>query len=170
MQTYRVQTLEQVPTFVERSEAVDFIISDRGSAYEFFKLNCHTLPKPGKGLVKHYPERTTGFSHPQITRLVKQYVEAGYIKDGRSAGLSKPFQSRYTRQDIRLLAYLDKALEQLFGPLTRKVLRRQFEVFGDARFKRLCNLSKGHLPSLCKTEPIVTFGRLFSLPALPRLR
>ena len=59
--------------------------SDRSSAHEFtrstlVKLNCLTLPKPGKGLVKHYLEKVTGLSRPQITRLVKQYADTGYIK------------------------------------------------------------------------------------------
>ena len=48
LQTHRVHTLEQVRAFVEGCEAVDFIGSDRGSAYELIKstlieLNYHML-------------------------------------------------------------------------------------------------------------------------------
>ena len=38
------------------------------------------------------------------------------------------------------------------GPATRAVLRRQWEVFGDARFERLARLSNGHLYNLRKSR------------------
>lgn len=36
-------------------------------------------------------------------------------------------------------------LGQMSGAATRKVLRRQWQEFGDARFERLTRLSNGHL-------------------------
>ena len=53
LQTHRVQTLERVHAFVEDSEAVDFMISDCGSACELIKgmlirLNCHMLLKTAR--------------------------------------------------------------------------------------------------------------------------
>ena len=65
---------------------------------------------------------------------------------------AKPFERRYTRLDIRLLARLDAELGQMSGPATRAVLRRQWEVFGDARFERLARLSNGHLYNLRKSR------------------
>ena len=50
--------------------------------------------------------------------------------------------------DIRLLAEVDEAYEQMSGLATREVLRRQFEVFGDARFERLATISNGHVYNL----------------------
>ena len=50
------------------------------------------------------------------------------------------------------MADVDKALDQLSGPLSRKVLCWQFEIFGDARFVCLCKLSNGHLFNLRKTR------------------
>ena len=50
-----------------------------------------------------------------------------------------------TAADIRLVADVDEAYGQMSGLATREVLRRQFEVFGDARFERLATISNGHV-------------------------
>ena len=50
--------------------------------------------------------------------------------------------------DIRLLADVDEAYGQMSGLATREVLRRQFEVFGNARFERLATISNGHVYNL----------------------
>ena len=43
-------------------------------------------------------------------------------------------------------------LGQLSGPATRAVMRREFEVFGDARFERLAYISNGHPCNLRKSQ------------------
>ncbi|MDE0225840.1 MAG: hypothetical protein OXP28_11975 [Gammaproteobacteria bacterium] len=42
----------------------------------------------------------------------------------------------------------DRAFGQMSGLATREILRRQFEVFGDARFARLATISNGHVYNL----------------------
>ena len=59
-----------------------------------------------------------------------------------------PFERRYTRAGIRLLAVVDAAMGQMSGPATRALMRRQYEMFGDGRFERLARLSNGHLYNL----------------------
>jgi transposase InsO family protein len=49
---------------------------------------------------------------------------------------------------VQLLAEVDRALGTLSGPATACVLRRQRDVFGDARFERLGSISVGHLYNL----------------------
>src|SRR6202171_4417315 len=58
------------------------------------------------------------------------------------------FARRYTPLDVTLLAEVDRAMGTLLGPATACVLRRQRDVFGDARFERLGSLSVGHLYNL----------------------
>ena len=50
--------------------------------------------------------------------------------------------------DVALLAEVDSAMGTLSGPATACVLRRQRDVFGDARFERLGSISVGHLYNL----------------------
>jgi transposase InsO family protein len=58
------------------------------------------------------------------------------------------FARRYTAADVALLAEVDRAMGTLAGPATACVLRRQRDVFGDARFERLGSISVGHLCNL----------------------
>ena len=153
LQTERVRTLDQVRAFVEGSEAVDFARGEREGVYTLVrrtlvKLDYHRLGKPGKGLVRRYLAKVTGLSRAQLTRLIGQHRRTGCIVDRRGGAPPQPFKRRYTRADIRLLAQVDTALGQMSGAATRAVLRRQYAVYGDARFKRLCRLSNGHLYNL----------------------
>ena len=153
LQTQRVRTLEQVRAFVEGSEAVDFAGGDREGVYTLVRrtlvqLDYHRLGKPDKGLVKRYLGKVTGLSRAQLTRLIGQHRGTGRIEDRRGGAPARPFERRYTASDIRLLAQVDAQLGQMSGAATRKVLRRQWEVFGDARFERLARLSNGHLYNL----------------------
>ena len=153
LQTERVRTLDQVRAFVEGSEAVDFMGADRGSVYEFVRralvrLDYGQLGKSDKGLVRRYLAKVTGLSRAQLTRLVGQHRETGRIEDRRGGAPTHPFERRYTRAGIRLLAVVDAAMGQMSGPATRALMRRQYEMFGDGRFERLARLSNGHLYNL----------------------
>lgn len=55
---------------------------------------------------------------------------------------------RYTAADVALLAEVDRAMGTLSGRATACVLRRQRDVFGDARFERLGSISVAHLYNL----------------------
>ena len=98
--------------------------------------------------MKRYLAKVTGLSRAQLTRLIGQHRRTGRIEDRRGGAPARPFERRYTASDIRLLAQVDAQLGQMSGADTRKVLRRQWEVFGDARSERLARLSNGHLYNL----------------------
>src|SRR5699024_1949142 len=66
----------------------------------------------------------------------------------RRGAPSKPFPRRYTDADIRALADLDAVHGQLCGPATRKLCQRAWQVFGEARYQRLAEISNGHLYNL----------------------
>ncbi len=157
LQTERVRTLAQVRAFLEGSEPVEFAGAGREGIYALVRrtlvrLDYHRLGKPDKGLVRRYLAKVTGLSRAQLTRLIGRHRRTGRIEDRRGGAPAKPFVRRYTRLDIRVLARLDAALGQMSGPATRAVLRRQWEVFGDARFERLAGLSNGHLYNLRKSR------------------
>jgi len=167
LQTERVRTLDEVRAFVQGSEAVDFAVSDREGIYAMVRrtlvrLEYHRLGKPDKGLVKRYLGKVTGLSRAQLTRLIGQHRATGRIMDRRGKAPAKPFARRYTRADIRLLAEVDAALGQMSGAATRQVLRRQWEVFGDARFKRLSRLSNGHLYNLRQSRAYRNVRQVFT--------
>ena len=157
LQTQRVQTLEQVRAFVEGSEAVDFAGGDRAGVCALVRrtlvrLRYHRLGKADKGLVRRYLAKVTGLSRAQLTRLIGQHRRTGRIEDRRGGSPRRPFERRHAPADIRLLARVDAELGQMSGAATRAVLRRQWRVFGDARFERLAGLSNGHLYNLRRSR------------------
>ena len=54
----------------------------------------------------------------------------------------------YTTADAVLLAEVDEAFGQPSGPAIKRILWRQYHVFGDERFKRLARISNGHIYNL----------------------
>ena len=153
IQTRRLRTIEQLRAFVEGNEAVDFQSRDRGEAYGFARATLERfgyrrLGKRDKGVVLRFLVAATGISRQQMERLVRQWRDTGAIRDRRGGNRGRPFARRYAAADIRLLAEVDEAFGQMSGLATREVLRRQLEVFGDARFARLATISNGHVYNL----------------------
>ena len=54
----------------------------------------------------------------------------------------------YTTADAVLLAEVDEAFGQPSGPAIKRILWRQYHVFGDERFERLAGISNGHIYNL----------------------
>ena len=153
IETRRLRTIGQLQAFVEGSEAVDFHPKGRAQAYGFVRdmlerFGYRRLGRRDKGVVLTFLVAATGISRKQMERLVRQWRETGVVRDRRADGPGRPFARRYTPVDIRLLADVDEAFGQMSGLATREVLRRQFEVFGDARFEHLAAISNGHVYNL----------------------
>ena len=153
IQTRRLRTIGQLRAFVEGNEAVDFQPKNRDEAYGFVRetlerFGYRGLGKRDKGVVLRFLVAATGISLKQMERLVRQWRETGSVRDRRGGSRGRPFARKYTAADIRLLAEVDEAFGQMSGLATREVLRRQFEVFGDADFARLATISNGHVYNL----------------------
>ena len=144
-------SLVEIEAFLAASDSVRFVGSSREELYKWVeRLLCHheyvLQKRRAKGLLRGYVECMTGFSRAQSTRLIGSYVKAGRIVPKPS--LRPRFQRRYTLADVELLASVDRAHEQLSGPATRHILKREFEVYGKSEFERLAKLSNGHLYNL----------------------
>lgn len=153
--TPRVRTLQDLRDFTAGSESFDLKPVSRSEAYRFIeaiyrKFDYPNLGKADKGLLKAYLEKTTGFSRSQLTRLLRQCRETGTVRDRRGAP-GRPFAPRYTPEDVILLAETDRLHETLSGPAIRHICRRQYQEFGDQRYRRLASISPSHLYNLRQT-------------------
>jgi len=162
-------SLEQIRAFLEASDAVLFQAAHRSELYEWVnrtlrEQNYEQLPRTGKGLVRAYVGKMTGLSRAQVTRLIGVYLE------GEPVELRKyrrhRFPSRYTRADSELLAAVDEAHGTLSGPATRRILEREYAVFGDARYQRLAGISAAHIYNL-RRSPVYGKGRISYQPTKP---
>ena len=118
----RLRTLDEIRAFLDGNEPVVIRLVERGEAYELVRrvlvrFRYAGLDRAGKGLVKRFLGKATGFSRAQLTRLIGQHRATGRIED-RRRGPVRPFERRHTVADVRLLAEADGILGGLCGPAT----------------------------------------------------
>ena len=104
----RLQGLGEIRAFLAGSVPVDFEVPSRKEAYGWIEASLRQLGylrlgKADKGLVKQYLGKLSGLSCAQLTRLIKQYRDTGYVRDRRGRP-ANAFVRRYQRQDVVLLA------------------------------------------------------------------
>jgi hypothetical protein len=141
-------SLEQIRAFLAGSAPVEFSGQRREEMYHWVEktLVRHeyaSLDRPGKGVLRRYLSRMTGFSRAQVTRLIAGYRKTGRVK--AAAYQRTKFATRYTGADVALLAYVDKAHGNLSGPATRRILEREYSEYGQAAYQHLAAISVAHL-------------------------
>lgn len=155
MDTTHIPTLKQMAQYVSGHNIVKLSCQNKTEAYAFLeqvlvKHSYTTLTKPDKSIVKAYLSQITGYSRAQLTRLLHQYVLSGHL--ALSPRTQPIFRGIYTRTDIVELARIDDLLDGLSGPATKRVLKREYELFGNEACIRLRNISVSHLYNLRATN------------------
>lgn len=146
-------SLAEVLALVAATEAMRFEGTGRKEMCEWVTRLLLTQEylaegKVGRGLLRRYIEKMTGRSRAQVTRLIARYVEHREVK--HIIQRRACFAGRFTRGDIELLADVDEAHETLSGPATKKILEREWEVYGQSKFERLATISVAHIYNLRK--------------------
>ena len=142
---------EQIRAFLESSEPIEFAGCGRNEKYGWLERvhqaqHYGELGKRERGVVRAYMEKVTGMSVSQTTRLIRAFLDRGQV---RAAPYQRHrFRTRYSAEDIALLAEVDRAHERLSGRATRRILEREYEQFGDKQYERLAKISVGHLYNL----------------------
>ena len=119
MQKAESLTLEQMREFLAASEELDLALARRTEIYDLVERTLRKqryleLTKKDKGVVRRYLAKLSGRSLPQITRLIRQYRQSGAVRVSQPR--RRRFPTRYTADDIALLAAVDAAHEGLSGP------------------------------------------------------
>ena len=77
---------------------------------------------------------------------MRQYRQSGQIQV--QSYRRHRFPRCYGEADIALLAEVDRAHQWLSGPATKRILQREFQLFGNQQFERLADISVSHLYNL----------------------
>jgi hypothetical protein len=93
-----------------------------------------------------YLGKMTGYSQPQVTRLIRQYLKTGHIAVKQQ--VRHQFPKRYTDADIRLLAITDALHDYPNGNALKAILRRQVTVFGVMEYATIAKISPAHIYNL----------------------
>jgi len=155
MDDSEVSSLEQIRGFLAGSEVVRFAGQRREEVYGWVEktLVRHQyvgLGRPDKGLLRLYIGQMTGLSRAQVTRLITGYGQTGRVT--AAAYQRTRFPTLYTAADVALLAYVDQAHGNLSGPATKRILEREYGVYGQAAYQRMSGISVAHLYRLRNTE------------------
>lgn len=149
-----VTSLAQIKEFLKVNEAINFIANSRKEKYEWINnvLNKFSYVrlkgKKDKGQIKKYICRMTGMSPRQLKRLIANKRENGIVALSTSWGQKNQFATVYGPAEILLLAETDNLHQRMNAYATKQILIAEYEVFGDARFKRLKDISVSHIYNL----------------------
>lgn len=164
MNDAKLVTLEQLRGFLAGAVDLDLTpTADPAARYGFIKTVLKRFKYPlqskvHRGLIRCYLQRVTGYSRPQLTRLIAQYLRSGRLLR-RYRATPTSYTRKFTPEDIVLLAELDSLHGTLSGPATRVLLGRAFHLFGQARYARLATISVAHLYNL-RAKPLYQQRRI----------
>ena len=140
------------------------VLGDKQKRYDFIrkslvKLSYSARSKADKGIIKRFLMKVTGYSRPQLTRLIGQHKATGKIKwkPCRNNG----FVKKYNDKDIRLLAKTDQQHETPCGHAVKKFCERAYDVYGEKKYQNLAQLSVSHLYNLRGSKTYTTQRRTF---------
>lgn len=157
-------SIAQIKEFAKVSKSIEFNGASRKEKYGWieeilFKFKYFSVRKRDKSILKKYMMQMTGFSDAQLTRLIAKKKKCGKII-ADATGKHK-FTRIYTPEDIAKLIETDKVHDRLSGPATKKIFQRAYEIFGDAGFQRLRNISVAHIYNLRGTRQYISWAKFF---------
>ncbi len=151
MNDEKLTTIEQVKQFLKGSETLRFegvSIEEKYCWIEsvLVRFTYHRLKRAGRGVIRQYLQKVSGYSRAQICRLIRQYYQHGRL---RKTGCKRHrFPVKYTLADIALLAKTDELHDYLSGPATKKIMEREWAVYGHMEFRTISQISIAHLYNL----------------------
>jgi hypothetical protein len=172
MNDEKLQTLEQVRRFIEGSQPLEFEGIQTEERYKWMeevlkKFRYIRLKKEGKGIIRRYITRVSGYSRAQVTRLIGKYQESGKIRFTEYQ--RHRFPLKYRVAEVALLARTDELHGWLSGPATKKILERAYEFYGDERFKKLGGISVAQIYNLRRSKSYKGKRFTHTRPALARI-
>ena len=155
MDDKQLRTLEQVKQFVDSSQGIEFRGINVKEKYHWIeevlkKFKYQRLKKSGKGVLRQYIEKVTGYSRSQVNRLIWRYEQSGKLKPTEYH--RHRFPQKYTMAEVALLAMTDELHGWLSGPATKKILEREYMVYGNGQFENLAGISVAQIYNLRRSK------------------
>ena len=148
-----LKNTNELQTFLAGSQAVALSVSgNKSDRYAFIQsvlkqFHYRALKKREKGIVLRFLLQVTGYSRQQLTRLVKQYQNAGVVQH-RRAGKQPGFKQKYSDVDITLLAEMDERYDTPSGAIIKKLCERACVLFDQKDYENIAQISVSHLYNL----------------------
>jgi IS30 family transposase len=151
MNDEKLNTIEQIKQFLKGSDALEFEGVSVEKRYRWIetvlvRFKYPQLNRVEKGVIRRYIEKVSGYSRAQITRLIRCYKQRGQLR--KTQQKRHRFPKKYTLTDIALLAKTDELHDYLSGPATKKIMEREWAVYGHLDFMNISRISVAHIYNL----------------------
>jgi len=151
MDDQQIKSIEDIKGFLKGVRKNGFYIPSIEDRYRWMtrileQFQYLGLSKKEKGVVFQYLGKRTGYSRQQVSRLLGTYRQEGKIV--RKEPRRHRFPKKYGDREVSLLVQTDNLHSQLSGPATKKILEREYQVYGRKEYQRLSHISVSHIYNL----------------------
>lgn len=148
-------SVAQIKAFLKIDSAIKFKAVSKKEKYKWIdevltKFRYLSLRKRDKGIVRGYIVKMTGLSKSQVDRIIARKRRFG--KAFLSSTARHRFPRKYGPTDIALLIKTDNLHKRLSGPATKKILEREYKLFGKAEYRNISQISSSHIYNLRETR------------------
>ena len=148
-------SITQIKEFIKVGGGISFVGKSRDGMYRWLETVLSrfwyfSLRKKEKTVIKKYIMKMTGYSDSQLARLIRKKKETRVIRAVK--GRRHSFEKKYTPTDVALLIKTDAAHGRLSGVATRKILEREYAVYGRKEYSALSKISSSHIYNLRVTR------------------
>jgi len=151
MNDSHVISIAQIREFLQASQIIKFEGVSQKEKYLWVentigRFKYFSLRKKDKSSIKKYIHSMTGFSDSQLGRLIARKKKTGKILP--SSKKRNSFPTVYDTNDVARLIDTDNNHERLSGPAAKRILLREYEMFGKKEYAKLSRISISHIYNL----------------------
>lgn len=155
MNDSHIVSIAQIKELLKVGSGITFAGKSRDEMYRWIEATLgrfwyFSLRKRDKTAVRRYIMKMTGYSDAQLTRLIKKKRQTRVIR--AITGARHKFDKVYGPADTALLIKTDAAHGRLSGPATKRILLREYGVYGKKEYEKLKNISVSHIYNLRGTR------------------
>jgi len=155
-------SIAQIKEFLKVDSAIKFKAVSKKEKYQWIddvlnRFKYFSLRKKDRGIVRGYIVKMTGLSQPQLTRIIAKKKKSGKVFLNSTA--RHRFPRKYDTTDIALLIETDNAHNRLSGPAIRRILKREYEVFGKKGYQNISQISSAHIYNLRRTRQYISHSQ-----------
>ena len=160
--TEEIKTVSQIKDLLSATEDLSVAFDTRADLYDavrgiLTRTKYYKLPKKQKKTVSKFIEKTTGYCHQQVKRLIAKHKKGQlFWKQWQINSFGKI----YSNYDIALLHEIDKVHKGLAGPATKKIMEAEF-LGGKKQYENISKISPSHLYNLRSSVAYSILGRTF---------
>ena len=155
MKNTHISSIKEVEEFLQGNHKISFSITSKKERYELinnilFKFKYRKLNKKEKGLIKKYLMKLTRYTESHIKKLTKQWLDNKSKLAYTDTRNRNKFKKKYYPSDVALLIKTDSVHECVNGTATVSIMKREFNIFGNNKYKNISEISVSHLYNIRK--------------------